>query len=142
LLRRQAIVPKARAASPPPNAAASAANIYEQAVEACRRLANHQWEIGDWAIKVSAEAKYGAKTLERFADDIGIDYATLREYQSVAKAWFEIVGRPTIFGVAKALVTHPNRAALAANDPHMTVADARDIMRAYKAESNVVPING
>ena len=46
-------------------AAPSKASVYDRAVAACLVILKHQWGIGDWAIKVTAEGKYGEATLAK-----------------------------------------------------------------------------
>jgi hypothetical protein len=114
-------------------------SLYEQYVAEGKLAANSQWTMGDLAIKVSKLNTYGEGRLEKYAADIGVEYSTLGGYQSVAKAWPEICGRPQ-FSIASTLRTHPNRAEIFAADPYMTVAEAREIMRKYKQTTNVVEL--
>ena len=94
-----------------------------------------RWTQGDLAIIVPK--KYGAQTLERFAADIGLEYSTLQGRKNVAKAWPKNLPRGS-FSICRELVTHPDRHTVLAREPHMTVEEAREIMRDYKATSNVV----
>ena len=114
-------------------------NVYDRAVAACRPLADAPWIIGDWAILVAGEAVYGEGTLQRFAADIRVEYSTLRDYAAVAKAWPPNGVRPS-FSLANILRNHPDRASIGHNSKHMTCEEAREIMRKYKAETNVVTL--
>ena len=64
-------------------------------------------------IKVSADAKYGDGTLAKFAEKIGVGYATMRDYLATAKAWPQSVDRSTNWTVARVLATHPDRVEIA-----------------------------
>jgi hypothetical protein len=108
-------------------------SVFEEAVVACRVLAGAQWQVGDWAIKVSAEAKYGEHTLERFGDEIGVLLSTLQHWRWTAEAWPELFGRPNNLSVGAALAKHPDRLAIIKSDPDLTVAEARAMMASYGA---------
>ena len=82
--------------------------------------ANHQWALGDLAIKVSALKVRGERTLERYAERIGVEYSTLQVYHAVAQKWPENLPRGR-FSVCRELMTHPDRAALITADPQMRV---------------------
>ena len=60
---------------------------YAEAVEKGRNLVlvmkDSQFELGEIAHKL--ETKYQEKTLERFADDIGIDYSESSQLQSTKR---------------------------------------------------------
>lgn len=116
-------------------------SVYDRAVAACLVHVKHQWAIGDWAIKVTVEKKYGDGTLAQFASDIGMEFDTVRRYRDVAKAWPENARRPA-HSVGMALAAHPDRVAILASNPSMKVDEAREIMRKYRASSNVIPMNG
>ncbi|HYS44063.1 MAG TPA: DNA N-6-adenine-methyltransferase [Geobacteraceae bacterium] len=75
-----------------------------------RQAAKMQWTLGDLAAEV--HTGYGDHSLERYAEEIGVNYSTLRSYLSVARAYPESVGRPT-FSVGETLVSQPDRAELA-----------------------------
>jgi hypothetical protein len=59
--------------------------VYEELVEAGRKVANVQWELGDLALQV--ETKYGEETLEQYAEDIGVLHTTLSDYRWVASRY-------------------------------------------------------
>ena len=123
--------------------ASSEGATYEQCVEKGRAAVlaegENRWVQGDLAIIVPK--KYGAQTLERFAQDIGLEYGTLRNRMAVARAWPQNAPRGA-FSVCRELTPHPDRHAILAREPLMTVEEAREIMRAYKATSNVVNLKG
>jgi hypothetical protein len=110
--------------------------LYNNYVEAGKKAANMQWTLGDLAIKVTALKSYGEAKLATYAEAIGVEYKTLQNCRAVAKAWLEIPLRRG-FSVCAVLAIHPDRVALVEADPTMTVAEAREIMREYKAP-NVV----
>src|SRR3990172_1904501 len=80
-----------------------AVRSYNQLVSAgirnTKALAEARWNLGVLALEVAPELagreEYGrgknldatASSLERYAQDIGIDYVTLREYRRVVEAW-------------------------------------------------------
>lgn len=55
---------------------------YAEYVRQGREAANSQWTLGDLAIQV--QTTYGDHTLEKYADDIGVEYNTLRNYRYVS----------------------------------------------------------
>jgi len=115
--------------------------LYNGYVEAGKAAANHQWTLGDLAISVTALKSYGEAKLANYADDVGVEHSSLKVYMAVAKAWPEKVIRIT-FSVCQVLMTHPDRVAIVAAVPNMTVAKAREIMDAWKATTNVVALRG
>jgi hypothetical protein len=116
------------------------AALYASYVVEGKTAAKHQWTLGDLAIQVSELKKvYGEKTLERYAEDIGVEFSTLQGYRWTAAAWPEKLGRPN-FSVGHALAKHPDRVALVKADPYMRCEEAREIMRNYK-ESNPTVVN-
>lgn len=120
-------------------------SLYDEYVADGRLMMGHQWSLGYLAEKVSKLKSYGDGVLARFAYDIGAEYETLKQYRAVVQAWpdrnwhLEKGGRPP-FSVASSLRSHPDRFAVFAGNQHMTCEEAREIMRAYKASSNVVPL--
>jgi hypothetical protein len=62
---------------------------YEHAVREgvtmLRQEERNQWRWGE--IAHCLEPKYGDSTLERFADEVGINYQTLLNYQAMWRAW-------------------------------------------------------
>lgn len=123
--------------------ASSEGALYERYVEEGRAAVlsegESRWIEGDLAISVSEMKNYG--DLKRFATDIGIEYSTLQGRKNVAKSWPKTLPRGS-FSLARELVTHPDRHAIFAANPDMTVEEAREIMRTYKATSNVVNLKG
>jgi hypothetical protein len=89
-----------------------------------------EMELGELADRL--ETKYGDKTLERFAKDIGIGAARLKRCRSVYRAWKgkEAPGAP--FAVAKELEAHPLRDEIIRERPNLTKRQARSIMRAHR----------
>lgn len=60
-------------------------DLVRQGIAARQRRDGAQWDLGDLAATV--ETAYGAADLERYADEIGVDYDTLRDYRRVAVAF-------------------------------------------------------
>jgi hypothetical protein len=95
---------------------------YDDAVEKGRTIVssmkNMQFELGQIADQL--EPKYREETLKRYAEEIGIDYGTLKSYRTTHKAWKDAPVRPP-FSVAKALNRHPRRADIIQENPDITV---------------------
>lgn len=93
-----------------------------------------QWKLGQIADRI--QPKYGDRTLETFAIDLGVNYKTLLHYQRVYRAYgAEISERPEIsFSAAAALATHPDRRQLLLEKPTMTYREAEDVMAALRSE--------
>jgi hypothetical protein len=109
---------------------------YQQMVKSARAIVQRQeqdnWELGALASKV--EKKYGEARLERFAEDIGINYNTLMHCRQTFLAW-QKWGRPQIsFWAAYALNKHPDRIDIARKNPTITDDQARGVARRYKAK--------
>lgn len=96
-----------------------------------------RWFIGDLACLV--ETHYGDHSLESFADDIGVEYGTLRTYKSVARAFpAQNVARATnCWTVYRVLLGHTNRQVVAQTP--MTAEQARELVAADRAENPVPP---
>ena len=62
-------------------------SLYDRYVAEGKTAANHQWTLGDLAIKVSQLNTYGEGKLERYSTDIGVEYSTLENYRWSAEAW-------------------------------------------------------
>jgi hypothetical protein len=116
--------------------------LYNGYVEAGKAAANHQWTLGDLAISVTALKSYGEAKLANYADDVGVEHGTLKRYRDVSKAWDEKAIRIANWSVCMVLATHPDKEAIVAASPSMTVAKAREIMDAWKATTNVVALRG
>lgn len=101
---------------------------FEDAVRLVRDLRiDYQWKVGDIVNKL--EPKYGDETLRKFAEKIAVPYSTVRQYRTVSSAYPEDDGRPS-FSVAKELVSHPDRAALA--KAVTTTREARALAREHR----------
>jgi len=64
----------------------------------------------DLACEVDCD--YGEHSLERYADEIGVEYNTLRDYRTTSLAYPENAGRPANYGLARTLRAQPDRAKL------------------------------
>ena len=109
---------------------------YDEAVKDGRNLVSlmkdSQFELGQIADKL--EPKYGDETLQRFSEDIGIEYGTLKSYRTTYKAWKHEPVRPRSFSVAKALNRLPDKAFHIEKHPDMTVHDAELMMQGLRTE--------
>jgi hypothetical protein len=94
-----------------------------------------QFQLGRIAHQL--ESKYGDKTLERFAGDIGIDDGTLKSYRTTYKAWKDLPVRPKSYSVARVLNRHPDRAEIIQDNPDITVKEAEEKVREWKAQHRV-----
>jgi hypothetical protein len=91
-----------------------------------------KWMLGDLACRV--ETSYGAGDLARYAEAIGVEYATLRDYKAVAQAYpAESVVRTTNpWSVYRVLVSHPQRMELVSRGQPLTVAEAREVAASHR----------
>jgi hypothetical protein len=85
-------------------------------------LNKDQWRLGELADGVATD--YGEKTLKSYADDIRINFNTLRNYRSMYRKWPNKDTRPKSTAVAKALAAYPDREDIIKKYPDMTEAMA------------------
>lgn len=106
---------------------------YQEAVEKGRVIVKdfnrNQWQLGELAHGL--DPIYGKKTMERFADDIGVNYASLRLCRTVHRAWIKSNYKPN-FSVAKALMKVPNKEMIVRKEPEITVREAILTAKAYR----------
>lgn len=106
---------------------------YEEAVRLGRMIVRefdkNQWQLGELAH--SLEPLYGKKTLERYSDDIGINFHSLRNCRTVYRAWMKSNYKPN-FSVAKALAKLPNKEMIVRREPEITVREAILTARLHK----------
>lgn len=103
---------------------------YDDCVTAWKELDSRSaWWKGDLACAVETKGTYGEHTLERFAADVGVDYATMRRYKATSQAFpAESVNRFTYpWTVYTALAAQPDRLELLARND-WTVAQARELV--------------
>jgi len=94
-----------------------------------------QMRLGELADKL--EPKYADRTLAKFAAEIGIAACTLERHRSVYRAWKENPAPgPVSYAVLRALQDHPDRADIVKNNPDLTQAEARKLMRPYRGEDS------
>ena len=105
--------------------------LVEQGKEACHKREEMNWILGELASKV--EKRYGKADLRLYAQNIGVNYTTLRHCYATFVAWAKINERPP-FWTAYALNSHPNRFQIVRERPHLTHQEARDIVASYKQE--------
>jgi hypothetical protein len=107
---------------------------YEAAVsegkEILARSKRDQLRLGELAANV--ETKYGDRTLANFAKELGISPCTLERHRSAYLAWQKPAARPVSYAVMPALQDHPNRYDIVVENPKLTEAEARKLMRPHK----------
>jgi hypothetical protein len=105
----------------------------DEAKEILARTDKDQIRLGELADKV--QPLYGDRTLASFAKQISIAPCTLARYRSVYRAWAEIEAPgPVSYAVRRELQDHPDRAEIVKEQPNLTKAQARKIMREFKGE--------
>ena len=92
-----------------------------------KQAAGMQWTLGDLAIEVSNEARYGDRALERFAEETGVAYKSIKEYQRVARAYPEKSMRMANFAICSVLAAQKDRLELTKTTK--TWRDALEIVR-------------
>lgn len=102
-------------------------SLVHEGREVLEKQENLNWLLGELAAKV--ENKYGEGRLQQYADDIDMDYTTLRDYRYTVKCWPQSVGRPTFLAVARALASQPDRYEIVAKNPKITVRQARKLVQ-------------
>jgi hypothetical protein len=60
-------------------------DLVQEGISARRDRDGAQWRLGDLALEV--ETSYGGGELERYAEEIGLEYDTLRRYRDVSRAY-------------------------------------------------------
>jgi hypothetical protein len=92
----------------------------------------YQWILGEIASKL--EPKYGENTLERFAEEIGRNYNTLRNYMTTYRAWKDELDRPRFFSVAQELAILPSekKKEVLQEKPDITFNEARELVHEFK----------
>jgi hypothetical protein len=85
-----------------------------------------QWVLGDLATQVGTV--YGEHSLEKYADEIGVEYDTLRRYRDISRAFPETATRGAQpWSVHRVLAAQPDRLKLVSGE-RMTVAQALDLV--------------
>jgi hypothetical protein len=93
--------------------------------------------IGELAAGV--EKSWGENKLKEFAKKSGIPTATVARYRSVYRAWAGNQGpAPVLFAVAQRLQAHPDRFAIARENPNMTKAQACAKMREFHRDEEFI----
>jgi hypothetical protein len=114
---------------------------YEGLVEQGKQVVNKQeninWELGELAIDVVDE--YGEGTLYQFAEDIGINYDTLKACVATVKAWPKVT-RVTFWKTHQHLNAHPNRHKIMSDNPKISSRQALALMREYRASLAPEPV--
>jgi hypothetical protein len=123
---------------PAPEPDANQVNYDEAVREAKHLLAaidSHQWRLGELADRL--EPRYGEKTLEKFAEAIGIAPCTVERYRDVYRAWKSIPapGRESVsYSVMRELASleDDDKAKIVADNPTITKREARKIKDAHQ----------
>jgi hypothetical protein len=103
---------------------------YRDLVERGKSAAKSLWTLGDLARQV--ETEYGAESLARYAEDVGVPYETLKAARTTARAWPDEKGRRLSFSASQAMNALPNRFKIAEKRPGLTMAQARELATAYR----------
>lgn len=101
--------------------------------KAVERQSRDNWRIGELAAQV--ETAYGEAKLEKYADDIGIDYSVLKHCRTTYIAWSQKAGC-TAFWTANVLNPHPDRFKIFETNPKITQKQARETMQAWRVKQN------
>jgi hypothetical protein len=84
---------------------------WDEAVERAKNLHNYveasQLKLGKLASKINT--RYGEQSLEKFAEETGIPFETLKRYRSVWRAWETQPRTPVRYSVARALARIPDK---------------------------------
>jgi hypothetical protein len=112
---------------------------YEEAVREGKQIAasmhRDNWRLGEIANQI--ETIYGNKTLERYADDIGLSYETVKYCRAVARGWPHHNRRPRTWSVAKALLKHPDKYYIIEKEPEISVKQAVLAVESWKERRSV-----
>jgi hypothetical protein len=93
---------------------------------------NIQWELGDLVLR-EVQKDYGEDALGVYAEEIGINASTLKNYRSAALAWPQ-KDRRRSFSVCSELNAHPQREQVLEKleqKDKATKAEAREAMKKY-----------
>jgi hypothetical protein len=96
------------------------------------RIDGDQLRLGELAERL--EPIYGERTLQRFAQQIGVAACTLKRRRSVFRAWIGAPA-PQSYSVAQELAAHPDRAEIVRANPNITKLEARDKMKELRIGS-------
>lgn len=117
---------------------------YESYVREGRKLVEQinvsQWELADLSFKVvPASDTTEHNGLKQYAEDIGIDYATLHKYRQVAAAWPHGIRRPreASFSVHQTLASQPKKEKILERLVKETKADDRERVTVNEARQAV-----
>jgi hypothetical protein len=98
---------------------------------------NINWKLGELASQVDKE--YGSGKLQDFADDIDVNYSTLKNCRTTFLAYPE-KARRRAFSVCSALNPHPRRLDILEKNPSLTTRQARTKMAEYNAREAIKSI--
>jgi hypothetical protein len=89
----------------------------------------------------SLEPRYGERTVERFAEDIGVIPCTFVRRMSVYQAWKSAPGPkcyPPCFAVARELQSHPDRFEIIRKNPDITKRKASEFARQWREQEQAL----
>lgn len=105
--------------------------LVEEGFKLVRAQENMNWAIGDLACEVMTG--YGMNTLEKYANEIALNYNTLKACCATSQAWPQKVKRITFWSVHQILNVHPDREKIIEENPNITWREAKDKVREYHA---------
>lgn len=106
---------------------------WQELVDEGRRIeSGRNWALGDLALEV--QTAYGEQTLERFADEVGVPYESLRDYRFVASRYESALRNAHLaWSVYKTFAPLDDRHDVIGSRPQWTVAAARDFVAHRKS---------
>ncbi len=106
------------------------ARAYNTLVKEGKQAAKSQWKLGDLALEV--ETHYAERSLEEYADEIGVALDALQDYRYVASRYEKSVCTDNVsWSVFKILAAQEDRAKLIKDG--MTVTEARALVHGKEA---------
>jgi hypothetical protein len=104
--------------------------LVKEGREVAGRKDRDLWYLGKLAD--AAETGYGKKGLERYAEEIGHNFASLRHCRATFRAWKDEKVRPRTFSVGQDLACHPDRGAIVRSNPNIASYEARAEMKKWR----------
>lgn len=111
-------------------------SLVDEGRQIVQRQAADNWKLGELASRV--EGRYGSGALRKYAEEIGVNYGTLKDCRTTLLAWSEKAGRPA-FWTAKALNALDDRQQIVRRRPSITQNEARDIAKKRAAAAPKKP---
>ncbi len=111
---------------------------YQESVKRGREAARSQWTLGDLALDL--EPKYGEATLERYAEDIGVEFKTLEDYRYVSSRFeFPVRTGNLAWSVYKIFAAQEDRLDLISQEREKpwTASAAREFVQARASDDQI-----